>query len=71
MYFATRDGHYWNLTIFRINVRENAGNNGMSDIQCIQVIGVSEYSALFFVNDIVHDAPVVFISLISHLFYAF
>ena len=33
-----------------------------------QVIDMPEYSALFLVNNLVHDTPVVFISLISHFF---
>ena len=57
-----------NLPIFRINVSKNAGNNGRVNMLCIQVIDMPEYSVLFVVNDLVHDAPVILISLISHFF---
>ena len=68
MYFAPHDGRFFNLPILCINVGKNAGNNGRVDMSCLQVIDMPEYSALFVVNDLVHDTPVVLISLISHFF---
>ena len=59
---------FFNLPIFRINFSKNDGNNGRVNMWCLQVIDITEYSALFVVNDLVHHTPVVFIFLMSHLF---
>ena len=66
MYSALRDVHFHNIPIFRINVIKDSGNNSRVKIWNIQAIDIPYYGALFFVNNIVHDAPVVLFSLIDN-----
>ena len=57
-----------NLPIFRINVNKDSVNNSRVNMLCIQVIYMTDYDAFLVVNNIVHDAPVVFIFMIAHFF---
>ena len=38
------------------------------NVQHLQVVNVSEYGELFIINNFVHDAPIIFVSMVARLF---
>ena len=68
MHFSPRDVAFCNLPIFHINVRKDVGKNGRVNMLCLKVTNMPEYGAFSVANNLVHDAPVILISLIAHFF---
>ena len=68
MYLTPHDGHFRNFPIFNVNVIWNSRDNAGINLRHLQVINMTEYGALFIINNCFYDTPVILVSLISHLF---
>ena len=68
VYLTPRDGHFRNISLFCVNVRKNTRDNVGISMQNIQVVNVTEYGALFTINMFVHNAPIILVYLVSHIF---
>ena len=68
LYLTPRGGHFFNFFIFCVNVRKNTRNNVVINMWHIKVFSVLEYGALFTINNFFHNTPIIFVSLVSHIF---
>ena len=71
VYFTQHDGYFRNLSIFCINVRNNARDNVGINMRHPQVVNIPKYGSLYIFNSFVHNTPIIFVPLVAYLFQAF
>ena len=54
-----------NISIFFVNVRRDARDNFIINMQYTQVVNMTQYSALFTFYNFFHHAPIIFVSLLA------
>ena len=59
---------FLNFSILGVNVIKNARDNVGINMKHLQVVNMSDYSALFIINIVFHNTPIIFVSLVLNIF---